>query len=81
MPFVQRRMPVIVVQRITPTILTIIMKTPFGFGALKLGVTPGGGADGFIVAARKAARLAYVVVVAEEVAVDDIVRKADNEMK
>ena len=71
----------IVVQRITPTILTIIMKIPFGFGALKLGVTPGGGDDGLFVAARKAARLANVVVVSEEVADDDIVEMAGNEMK
>lgn len=72
----------IVVQRSSPTILTTIMKTPFGFGASKLGVTPGGGADGFIVAARKAARLAYVVVVAEAVAVvDDILGMTDDEME
>lgn len=53
MPFVQMRMAVIVVQRITPMTLTTIMKTPFGFGALKLAVTPGGGVvNGGAVAAR-----------------------------
>lgn len=80
-PFVQRRTAVIVTQRINPTTLTTIMKMPFGFGALKLGVTPGGGFDGFIVAARKAARLAYDVVVDEVVIVDDIVGMVDDEIK
>lgn len=36
------------------------MAIPFGFGALKLAVTPGGGGDGFPVASRKAARLDHV---------------------
>ena len=68
-------MAVIVVQRITPTILTTIRKTAFGFGALKLGVTPAGGVANVTVAARKDARLAYVavVVVAEVAIIDDII--------
>lgn len=80
-PFVQRRMAVIVVQRVTATTLMKIMKTPFGFEALGLAVTPGGGFTGVPVAARKAEKLAYVVVVAEAVVVDDIVEMADDEIK
>lgn len=41
-------------------------------------MTPGGGFDGFIEAARKEARLAYVVVVAEAAIVDDNVGMADD---
>lgn len=50
-PFVQSRMAVIVVQRITARILMKIMKTPFGFEALGSGVTPGGAFTGLPVAA------------------------------
>lgn len=68
--------------------LATIMKTPFGFGPSKLGVTPGGGGSATTVAARKAARSAYVADVVVEVAiidivgmVDDILGVADDEMK
>lgn len=86
-PFVQKRMAVNVVQRITPTILATIMKTPFGFGPSKSGVTPGGGVF-TEVAARNDARLANDVVVVAEAAIvdvvgmtDDILGMADGEMK
>lgn len=69
-------MAVMVVHRITPTILTIIIKTPFGFGPSKTGVTPGGGGDDVAFVASQAARLKGVVVT-KEADVDDIVGMAD----
>ena len=54
------------------------MKTPFGFGPSKLGVTPGGGALPTAVAARNEARLAYVADVVVEVALVDVVGMADD---
>lgn len=76
--FVQRRMTVIVVVRISPTTPITIKEVPFGFGESKLGVTPGGGAAAVTVAARKAARSEYVGAFT-----DDILGTADNgiEMK
>ena len=71
-------MAVIVPQMITPTTLATIMKTPFGFGASKLGVTPGGGGLPTAVAARKEARLANVSDVVVEVAIVDVVGMVDD---
>lgn len=77
-PLVQRRMAVIVVQRSNATTLRKTMKTPFGFGPIGWAVTPGGGTPGLPVAAKKAAKSLYVVVVANAIVADDIVVMADD---